>query len=206
VSYNSRVLVQTTHATLLARLGSSEDPLAWREFCSRYGDLIREFARRQSLQPADCDDVLQDVLMALTKAMPGFDYDPARGKFRSYLKTVTLRAIFAKRRQKVNQVPLLECGGRESTGDADPPCNDSDFDEQWDAEWRQYHLRQAMDVIRAEFNEADLRAFQLYAVEGQSAAESAKSLNMSLDQVYQAKSRILRRLSAVIEQQVLEEG
>lgn len=94
------MLTETTHISLLARLSGGEDPLAWTEFCHRYGELIRNFCRAQHLQPADCDDVLQDVLMSLTKSMPRFEYDPSRGKFRSYLKTITLHAIFARTRQK----------------------------------------------------------------------------------------------------------
>lgn len=65
------MLAQTmTHATLLERVSQSKDPLAWHDFCARYESLIRGFARRQGLQGADCDEVMQDVLMALTHALP----------------------------------------------------------------------------------------------------------------------------------------
>lgn len=85
-----------THASLLARLTADADPMVWGEFLDRYGELIQSFARRQNLQAADRDDVVQDVLVALTQNMPRFTYDQSRGKFRSYLKTITLRAIFKK--------------------------------------------------------------------------------------------------------------
>ncbi|HRP64042.1 MAG TPA: sigma-70 family RNA polymerase sigma factor [Phycisphaerales bacterium] len=188
---------QTTHISLLARLGEGADPLAWAEFCHRYGELIRNFARSRNLQPADCDDVLQDVLMALTRSMPGFEYDPSRGKFRSYLKTVTLHAIFARSRQNHGQAPL-----REGEAAAARP----DIESSWDEQWRQYHLRQAMNRIEAEFNESDLAAFTQYALNGRSAKDTAGALGLSLDQVYQAKSRILKRLSTLIDEQVEEEG
>jgi RNA polymerase sigma factor (sigma-70 family) len=194
------VLFQTTHATLLARLAESQDPIAWHEFCSRYGELIRNFARQQRLQPSDCDDVVQDVLMGLTKSMPGFEYDPSRGKFRSYLKTITLHAIFARSRQKRHEIPL---GDMRTAAEASA---DVSIDRIWDEQWRQYHLKQAMREIHVEFNEADLAAFNQYAVQGHSAQETAAALKLSLDQVYQAKSRILKRLSAVIAQRVEEEG
>lgn len=42
--------------------------------------LLAGFARRRGLQGADCDDLVQDVLMALVKAMPGFRYDPHKGR------------------------------------------------------------------------------------------------------------------------------
>lgn len=70
----------TTHATLLARLATGGDE-AWSEFASRYGLLIRGFARRRGLSESDCDDVVQETLLALSKAMPSFKYDPAKGLF-----------------------------------------------------------------------------------------------------------------------------
>lgn len=191
----------TTHTTLLARLADDTDREAWRDFYERYGELIRGFVRRRGLQPADCDDAVQEVLASLSQAMASFAYDPAKGKFRSYLKTVTLRAIFKIIRQKQGQVDLEHI--EEATRAAE---NDTTAEEAWEAEWRQYHLRQAMRVIEAEFNEADRRAFQQYAVEGVEAREVAAALGMSVDQVYQAKSRILKRLAQLIELQVQDEG
>ena len=76
----------------------------------------------------------------------------------------------------------------------------------WEEEWRQYHLRFAMKRIDSEFNEADRAAFRLYAVDQKPALEAAQALGLTVDQVYQAKSRILARLSALVEAQVREEG
>ena len=191
----------TTHASLLARLVEGADHAAWREFDERYGDLIRGFARRRGLQAADCEDVAQEVLLSLSKAMPGFRYDPTKGKFRSYLKTVVLRVILKKSCQKPGEVALEHI--EEATRLAE---RDAAVEEVWETEWRQNHLRQAMRVIEAEFSEADRRAFQRYAVEGHDARETAASLAMSVDRVYQAKSRITKRLTQIIELQVQDEG
>jgi RNA polymerase sigma-70 factor (ECF subfamily) len=197
------MLVHSTHATLLARLADHADADAWFEFTARYGDLIRSFCRRRGLQPSDCDDVAQEVLLSLAKAMPGFEYDPARGKFRSYLKTVTVHAISRRGRQK------FVAGGLSSVGTSDVAADFGGADEdesQWEVEWRQHHLRQAMRRVEAEFNERDRLAFMRYALEGHSVADAAAELGMSADQIYQAKSRILRRLTEFIAEQVAEEG
>jgi RNA polymerase sigma-70 factor, ECF subfamily len=191
----------TTHATLLARLASGGDTLAWSEFCDRYEELIRSFCRRQGVVSSDADDVVQDVLLALTKAMPGFEYNAAKGKFRSYLKTATLHAIFRRTRQNKGTVAL----GEVST--AAPGAVSEDTAEQaWEAEWRQYHLRLAMGTIRAEFNSTDIAVFESYVGAGRGADEVAAELGISVDRVYQAKSRILKRLSELIAAQVEEEG
>jgi len=190
-----------THATLLARVSAGTDPAAWQEFCDRYAALIRGFAQRRGLQAADCDEVAQEALLALAKAMPNFQYDRSRGKFRSYLKTIVLHEIYRKSRQKHGEVSLGEVDGAAAQAVADP-----EIEQVWEAEWRQYHIRQAMSVIEMEFNEKDRAAFEAYAVAGREAAEVAAELAMSVDQVYQAKSRIMKRLSRIIQQQVEEEG
>jgi RNA polymerase sigma-70 factor (ECF subfamily) len=190
----------TTHASLLARLSGNADKAAWVEFHERYADLIRGFARRRGVQPADCDDILQDVMMSLTKSMPGFAYDPAKGKFRSYLKTVVIHAIVRRSCQKKGDVPL------ESEGAALNDNADEAQESQWESEWRQYHLRLAMKTILVEFNRADVSAFERYALGGEDARTTAAMLHLSVEQVFQAKSRILRRLSALIDLQVQEEG
>jgi RNA polymerase sigma-70 factor (ECF subfamily) len=190
-----------THATLLARLSGGQDPGAWSEFVARYGELIRGFARRRGLQAADVEDIAQEVLTSLTKAMAGFTYDPSKGKFRSYLKTVVVRAI-ARKSLQTRGVTTLEEIDEVTRASAGLP----DVETQWEAEWRQYHVRQAMRTIENEFNEADRSAFEMYALMGRSAGDVARDWSMSVDQVYQAKSRITRRLAALVEAQVEEEG
>jgi RNA polymerase sigma-70 factor (ECF subfamily) len=185
-----------THSTLLARLADAGDSAAWVEFRLRYSELIRGFCARRGLQAADIDDVEQDVLLALSKAMGQFSYDRGKGMFRSYLKTVVNNAIAKKWRQNVPAGGLSQAEGVGVEGEDDP----------WEQEWRQHHFRRAMRTIEAEFAETDRRAFALYAVEGRDAAEVARELGTSVDVVYQAKSRILKRLSAVIEAQIADEG
>ena len=202
VVQSGAVLAQTTtHISLLARLSGGSDQTAWVEFSDRYQELIRSFAHRQGLAPADQDDVVQDVMLALTKAMPGFAYDPAKGKFRSYLKTVTLHAIFRKSHQKSGATPL----GEMNTASGTPKAAD-DTEEAWEAEWRLYHLRLAMRTIRAEFSPQDVVAFDAYVGAGVSGEQAAADLGISVDRVYQAKSRILKRLGEIIARQVEEEG
>ncbi len=191
----------TTHASLLARVSMPGDADAWREFCLRYGDLIRGFVRRRGAHGCDADDIMQDVLMTLTKSMPGFRYDPGKGKFRGYLKTLVIRAIYKKTFQKRRDVQLEDIEAASANAGVD-----EEAEMMWEVEWRQYHIAQAMETILVEFNQADRDAYQRYAIEACGAQETADVLGMNVDQVYKAKSRILRRLGELIEIQTREEG
>jgi RNA polymerase sigma-70 factor (ECF subfamily) len=86
------------------------------------------------------------------------------------------------------------------------PIIDDTAEQAWEAEWRQYHLRLAMGRIRTEFNAKDVSAFEMYAAEGRDTSAVASTLGVSVDQVYQAKSRIMRRLKAIIAEQTADEG
>ncbi|MBU0755633.1 MAG: sigma-70 family RNA polymerase sigma factor [Planctomycetes bacterium] len=194
-------MTYTTHTSLLTRLAEEVNPKAWREFHDRYADLIRGFTYRYGLQPMDGDDIVQEVLFTLSKAMNRFKYDPQKGRFRSYLKTLTLHKIFQLFRQKDGKTLLMDMDVPESGAKTNP-----EVEAIWEEEWRQYHVRHAMARLESEFSEKDRIAFSHYAVKGYPAAETAADLGISLDQVYQAKSRILKRLSEMIDEQVRDEG
>lgn len=208
-----------THATLLARLAdggsAGSSGAAWREFVDRYGELVRAVCRRHGLQVSDTDDVLQDVLLSLSKSMPGFTYDPSIGRFRSYLKTVVLHAIYKKSRQKPPAINLGSMSGGSTGlspglggvgGAAATVSDDPAEDAQWEQEWRQHHLRHAMRIIDAEFSARDRTAFERYAVMGENAESVAQDAGVSIEALYQIKSRITKRLGQLIEAQVMEEG
>jgi RNA polymerase sigma-70 factor (ECF subfamily) len=196
-----RAMDYSTHTTLLTRLSEGVDPRAWKEFHDRYVALIRSFARRYGMQPVDCDDVAQEVLLNLSRAMKSFQYDPSKGRFRAYLKTLTLHTIFRNLRQKKDHGPLEVNEVEEKAAATDP-----EVEAMWEDEWRHYHIRLAMGRLGKEFSEKDRMAFSEYALMDRSATETAESLGLSVDQVYQAKSRILKRLGDLVSEQVKDEG
>jgi RNA polymerase sigma-70 factor (ECF subfamily) len=55
-------------------------------------------------------------------------------------------------------------------------------------------MHRALALIRGDFEPRTWAAFWRSAVEGATAAEVSSELNLSIDAVYQAKSRVLRRL------------
>ncbi len=192
----------STHVSLLARLKEQGDATAWAEFDDRYRELLFRFARTRGLQPADADDVTQEVLAAAHEALPEFDYDPARGRFRGWLRTAVVRAVGKRLR------PGADALARPGTEPFDEGARavDPDLDHDFEIEWRHYHLRLATAKVRLEFNARDLAAFEACALEGRAAAEVATALGMSVDSVHQAKSRILRRVREHVAAQVAEEG
>jgi RNA polymerase sigma-70 factor (ECF subfamily) len=177
-----------TRPTLLVRLRDLADVQAWNEFFERYTPIIYDWTRRLGLQPADAADVTQTVFSKVVGAIQRFDYDPARGSFRGWLKTVTRHAADNLRKS-------WRTYGR---GSADPTIHqalESLADEEklldiFEAEiWREAEERVKLRVRRNTW-----QAFYLTAVEQIPAVEVAGRLGMRLAEVYVAKSRVIAQL------------
>src|SRR3954470_2349794 len=85
-----------TNPTIFLRLQAADlapREMAWDEFGDRYTAVISGFAKRMGARPQDVDDILQDVLLGFFLKSPSFIYDPAKGRFRGYLKVCTYRAL-----------------------------------------------------------------------------------------------------------------
>src|SRR4051794_10363567 len=90
--------VPTSHSLLVRLTHLPADPSAWAEFTHRYQPLIRRWCLRRGLDADDAEDVRQDVLARLVRAMKTFRYDP-RGGFRRWLYVVCRNALRDYRRK-----------------------------------------------------------------------------------------------------------
>jgi RNA polymerase sigma-70 factor (ECF subfamily) len=189
-----------TRASIFLRLradGTIDRELGWQEFAQKYSRVIAGFARNAGLPPQEADDVLQDVLLGFFRVSEAFEYDPKKGRFRGYLKRVTLNAIRAKFRRK-----------RPAVGIADhvEPSLPDNVDEQWDRQWTEQMLARAMAEVRDEVEEKTWRAFELYGIRGTTASAVAAETGMSESAIRHAKMRLTKRLREVVDRMRSEEG
>lgn len=182
-----------TRASIFMKLkadGTHDRELGWSEFADKYSRVIAGFARNAGLPAQEADDVLQDVLLGFFRVSDRFEYDPAKGRFRGYLKRVTLNAIRARHRRK-----------RPTTGfddSIDPPV-ESDLDTAWDRQWTEQLLQRAMGEAKMEVEERTWRAFELYGVRGVPADEVAKETGMTSSAIRHAKMRLTRRVREIVD-------
>jgi RNA polymerase sigma-70 factor (ECF subfamily) len=191
----------STNPSIFLRLNRTERApreLAWTEFRARYAPVIVAFARRFGAGSHDADDVVQDVLVGFFAKSPTFVYDPARGRFRSYLKACTVHAL-----QK--QVSRARAQKTVALGEIDPAA--PEVEKTWDELWSQQLLKRALELTRAQYAERDtFRAFVLTAIDGKSPADAAAALGMSLANVYKARARVTEAVRTRLEALGAEEG
>jgi RNA polymerase sigma-70 factor (ECF subfamily) len=192
--------VELTHASLLSRVRDPADHEAWRLFEAKYRELILRFCRRQGLQQADAEDVLQLAMQFLVKSLPQFVYDPARGRFRDYLYR-TVRSALARRsgRPRIPETALDTTMLAVLRDDDESPAAAL-----WEREWVDHHYRLAMDTLRRTFEQRSLEVFERL-VNGALVEEAASAFGMSPDAVYKARQRVRARLTELITQQVRDE-
>jgi RNA polymerase sigma-70 factor (ECF subfamily) len=175
-----------TSTSLLERLRRPDEG-AWSRFVDLYTPLLYYWACRMGLQAADAADLVQEVFTILLQKFPQFSYDKNKS-FRSWLRTVTLNCWYDNRRRKF---AALRDAGPPGLQDVTAP---DAAEALWEKEYRDHLVGRAAEVMKAEFQPATWQAFWDLTVEGKSGAEVAAALGLSVDAVYAAKSRVLRRL------------
>jgi RNA polymerase sigma factor (sigma-70 family) len=175
----------STRATLLLRLNTmnpARSQIAWQEFHERYAPVVAGFARNMGARPQEIDDVIQDIMLGFFAHSPTFVYDPAKGRFRGYLKVCTFRALRDRLRNnaKFKAMPLEQVAE-----------DDAQLDEAWDESWSHELLNRATTNVRAEYeNNKTFQAFQMHVLEARPVEEVAAALQMNVASVYKAKQRI----------------
>ena len=175
----------STRETLIGRLREEGRDPEWDLFVEVYGPLIFRFCRRRGVQDADARDVTQNVFLAVRRGIKRFHYDPARGKFRSWLGTVAAREVM--RHQKD-----ARRAGQPAAG---PVARDAvEHDATWIVEFNSHVYQTALERIRPRFDPHTWQAFELLWLKDLAPAEVARKFKKTPDWVYQVKFRVLRRL------------
>src|SRR5262245_7524896 len=77
-----------TRASLLLRLADRTDREAWDQFSQIYTPVAYRLALRSGLQHADAEDLAQQVLASVAKAIGRWEEDPTRARFRTWFHRV----------------------------------------------------------------------------------------------------------------------
>ncbi|MBW3540421.1 MAG: sigma-70 family RNA polymerase sigma factor [Planctomycetes bacterium] len=181
-----------TRASLLIRVRDPADQAAWHEFVEIYRPVILRLARQKGMQAADAEDLAQQVLLAVAKAVEQREHDPKRAKFRTWLKRVVhnaiLNALTRGRPDRGSGDAALLAMLNQHESHTGP---DSDL---LRLEYRREVFRWAARQVRQEFHQATWDAFWLTAVEGRAVEDVAERLAKNRGAIYAARSRVMRRI------------
>ncbi len=193
-----------TRISLILRLATKDDVDAWREFAALYAPTVYGIARNRGLQPADAEDVVQELLLAVAGAVGRWQADGGRARFRTWLFRVACNLLVDHFRKSNTQQKLV-CGGDESQSLADLA-----IDRQGDSEVRDIELeyrraiyRRAADLVSNRVSAKTWSAFVGTAVQHLPVDLVAQSLQIPVGSVYVARSRVMKLLRLEIERMAI---
>ncbi len=182
-----------TSSSLLER-ARLRDHAAWERLVGLYTPLVYRWCRNWGLQSQDAENVGQEVFLAVARKLQDFRRDRPHDTFRGWLWRIArnrfldhVRATGPDRigvggsdaRARIEQLELeTECDAGESEL----------------AEEHAILCQRAVQLIHGEFSEQDWNAFNETAINDRRPADVAADQNRSVNAIYLARSRILRRL------------
>ncbi|WP_160168238.1 sigma-70 family RNA polymerase sigma factor [Novipirellula maiorica] len=163
-----------------------------------YGPLVYYWCRQSGLGPEDSADIFQEVFRSLAANLASFKKENEGDKFRAYLWIITRNKIrdFAK----VQSPKAKAEGGTDAYNLLASIPDDDDMAEENTSQSMVIGVSESLQTllqeIKRDFKPATWDIFWRTVVDGQATAVVAEEFAVSSDSVYQAKSRVLRRIRA----------
>ena len=200
----STPLDSRTRGSLLLAAGNRDNQEARAAFTECYAGLIHDWCRREKLQKADQDDVVQTILCRLFEMLPTFQYDPSK-RFRGLLRTMISRAIVDLHRVRQRRPGICGSGDTEVLGllhevpAVDDPAVEDLAEELTGQIERDQQLHEACERVRRRVKLHTWQAFWLTTVEDKPVTEVAQQLEMTQGAVLVAKHRMIKMIRSEVE-------
>lgn len=189
---------ETTRSSVIKAVADTGNDAAWARFFDLYAGFVFSIARSKGLKEEDADDIVQIVFADLARTMPTFNYDRAKGKFRSYLIGLVHWRV-KDRLRLIDRDKLVPCDNKQMKVYIDeaaslPPA-DRDFAER---EWQSAAMEEALRRLKQEVRQEHYAAFVASAVEGQDTETVMRLYNLSRDNLYQIRKRLTAKLQETV--------
>jgi RNA polymerase sigma-70 factor (ECF subfamily) len=181
-----------TSASLIERITGAPTDADWRRLDDLYRPLLRAWIARAGVPASDVEDLVQDVLVVVVREVAEFERR-RKGAFRAWLRTILANRVKNYIRGK-NFEPTAT-GGSDFLRRLDElESPESALSKLWDREHDRHVAASLMQRVQGDFDPVTWQAFCRHALEGESAMQVAKALDLSLNSVLLAKSRVLKRM------------
>jgi RNA polymerase sigma-70 factor (ECF subfamily) len=170
------------------RLG---DARAWTRLTTIFSPLVFHWVLKSQVNRQDAPDIVQEVFSVVAQRVAEFRRDQPGATFRGWLFSITRNKVLAyRRRSRTTAQPTGGSDARHFFEQLSEPA-EPDFDAD---EGIESLCQRAIAFVREEFSERAWQAFSRVVIDDQPPDAVARELEISVNSVYLAKSRILRRL------------
>ena len=187
-----------TRASLILRLQDADDVVAWEEFVGIYSPVIFRVAVSRGFQPADAQDLVQEVFISVARSVAQWLERTDRGSFRAWLLRIARNQAFDLINAKATR--SLGTDGQVAEQLLASLHANSDLSSVFDIEYQREVFQWAATQVRDSVAQHTWQAFWLTRIEGLSVEEAANKLNLRPGNIYFARSRVMARIKIYVKQ------
>ena len=186
--------MDNTSLSLLDRLSErSAAPESWTRLVELYEPLLKSWLARYGVQPADADDLVQEVLVVVVRELPDFRHNKRTGAFRSWLRGILIHRL--RDFWRARHYRPIAAGGSDVRRQLDElAVENGALSRLWDRQHDEHVIRRLLASVRPHVAATTWKAFCRQSLDGDAAADVAAELRISIDSAYAAKSRVLKLL------------
>ena len=182
-----------TSLSLLDRARGDVTDEAWQRMAEVYSALLRSWLARFEVASTDADDLVQEVLLTISRELPHFEHSGRAGAFRSWLRTILVHRLRDFWRSKKYR-PAATGGSSWHQHLEQLADESSNASREWNLEHDRHVMARLLESVRPRFESQTWEAFHRQMFDGQRADVVAAELGMPLNSVYVARSRVLSTL------------
>lgn len=186
-----------TRHSLIVRLNKQHQP-SWFEFADVYEPFLVSLVRRCGVPEKDSRDVVQQIMMAVTKSLDSWSDDGRPESFRRWLNIVARNVAIKFMQAERKRHPAS--GGTDMVAVLNNvPFADDAFAAEQQKQYQHELIVWAADQVKSEFMESSWQAFHETMIQQRPVNQVAKELNVSAGSIYMSRSRILARIKQKLE-------
>ena len=168
------------------------EPQSWSRLVNTFGPIVYRWCRTSGVKESDAPDVVQEVFASVARGIAAFERQKTEGSFRSWLATITRNRVRDHFRRQAQQD--LAAGGTDAYERMQSHPDPIDEDAIYGSSIENPLVRRVMESVKLEFEDTTWQAFWMTTIENKSPAFVSQTLSIAVASVYQAKSRVLRKL------------
>ena len=184
-------LPRTRHS-LIVRLNKQHQP-SWFEFAAVYEPFLMSLVRRYGVLEKDSHDVVQQIMIAVTKSLDSWSDDGRPESFRRWLSIVS-RNVAIKFMQAERRLHAASGGTDMVAVLNNMPLDENAFAEEQRKQYQHELIIWAAHQVKSEFMKSSWQAFHDTMIQQRSVKEVAEELSVTTGSIYMSRSRILARI------------
>ena len=185
-----------TRISLINTIANHPESARWTEFCRAYEQPMRAYLASH-FPTIEADDIIQETMVALMKALPNYRYDPDRkGHFRNYLIGIIRHKAVSEIRRRQAESDHIDAYAKNRVEHFHDDEDDANSDSM-----RKAIFEAAVTQLMADdsISSATREIFRHVVLMHENPAQVAAEFGTTRNNVDQIKNRMINRLSELVQ-------